>query len=107
MKLKLMWFLLAVIAIGGALAGTLRATPASGFSGTTLATARFDELDLNSHTLPANFWQARLKTQGLSDLYVQSNLLHCARYVAYRSLLLRIARMPVGKLLGKHSYVLQ
>jgi len=74
MKQKLMWFLLAVIAIGGALAGTLRATPASGFSGTTLATARFDELDLNSHTLPANFWQARLKTQGLSDLYVQSNL---------------------------------
>src|SRR5207249_322037 len=25
-------------------------------------------------TLPANFWQARLKTEGLSDVYVQSNV---------------------------------
>jgi len=73
MKARLL-FVLAVIVVGGAYARTLRATPSSGFSATTLATARFDEIDLNASTLPTPFWQAKLKTKGLSDLYVQSNL---------------------------------
>jgi hypothetical protein len=73
MARRLLWILLALIVAAGA-ARTLLATDGSGFTGTTLATARFGELDLNSHTLPANLWQARLKTQGLSDLYVQSNV---------------------------------
>jgi hypothetical protein len=51
-----------------------RATDARGFSGTTLASGRFDEIDLKAHTLPADFWQLRLKTQGQSDLFVQSNV---------------------------------
>ncbi len=67
------WFLLAVIVGAGAYGRSLLATPASGFSGKTLAMATFDELDINLHTIPADIWQARLKTKGLSDLYVQSN----------------------------------
>jgi hypothetical protein len=53
---------------------TARATDARGFSGTTLASGRIDEIDLKAHTLPADFWQLRLKTQGQSDLFVQSNV---------------------------------
>jgi hypothetical protein len=68
-----MWLLVAVILAAGAYAVTVRATPSSGFTSTTLATARFDEIDVKNFTLPADFWQARLKTQGLSDVYVQSN----------------------------------
>jgi len=76
MRRRLMWSVLAVIAAAGAYAGAVLATPANPplFTGTTLAKATFDELDLKAHTLPADFWQARLKTKGLSDLYVQSNL---------------------------------
>ncbi len=74
MRRRLTWFVLAVIVGAGAYAGTLVATPSSGFTATTLAVAQFDEIDVNNFTLPANFWQARLKTQGLSDLYVQSNV---------------------------------
>ena len=66
--------LLVAIGSAGAYAATVHATPASGFAGTTLANATFDEIDLKAHTLPADFWQARLKTKGLSDLYVQSNV---------------------------------
>jgi hypothetical protein len=69
-----MWCVLAVILCAGTYAGVVLATPGSGFSATTLAVARFDEIDVKNFTLPANSWQARLKTQGLSDVYVQSNL---------------------------------
>jgi quercetin dioxygenase-like cupin family protein len=91
MKRRLMWFLLAVavIVVGGVYARILLATPSSGFTGTTLAVARFDEIDLNTHrdghdhhaqgdaddhVESANAWRARLETEGLSDLYVQSNV---------------------------------
>jgi quercetin dioxygenase-like cupin family protein len=74
MKRRLKWLLLAVVAGAGAYATTLLATPSSGFTATTLAVARFDEIDVKNFTLPAKFWQARLKTQGLSDVYVQSNV---------------------------------
>jgi hypothetical protein len=74
MRRKLTWLLGTVIVGAGAYAGTLLATPSSGFTSTTLAVARFDEIEVNNFTLPANFWQARLKTHGLSDVYVQSNV---------------------------------
>jgi Cupin domain len=74
MRRKLMWCVLGVILCAGTYAGVVLATPGSGFSATTLAAARFDEIDVKNFTRPANFWQARLKTQGLSDVYVQSNL---------------------------------
>lgn len=73
MRRGLKWSLLAVILVGGTYAGTLLATPSSGFTGTTLAVARFGEIDVKNHTIPADTWQARLKTQGLSDVYVQNN----------------------------------
>ena len=74
MTRRVIWSILVMTAIGAALAVKLVATPASGFSGTTIAAARFGEIDLKAHTIPANEWQARLKTQGLSDIYVQSNV---------------------------------
>src|SRR5205823_3124942 len=73
MRRRMTWFLLTAIVGAGTYANTLRATPASGFSAKTLAMATFDELDINLHTIPADVWQARLKTKGLSDMYVQSN----------------------------------
>jgi quercetin dioxygenase-like cupin family protein len=53
---------------------TLRATPATGFVGTTVAMGRLGEFSVNLHTEPADIWQSRQKTLGDSDLYVQSNV---------------------------------
>lgn len=66
-------FLTAAIVMAGTCAATLLATAQHGFSGTTVGMGRFGEIDLKVHTIPADIWQARLKTQGQSDLYVQSN----------------------------------
>ena len=61
----------------------LLATPGSGFTATTLAVGRFDEIDVFNRLLPPEFWQLRhnrdlwlswQKTKGTSDVYVQSNL---------------------------------
>ncbi len=74
MRRRMMWFLLVVIVGAGGTAALCGQTlPTRGLSAKTLAMSTFDELDINLHTLPADVWQARLKTQGLSDLYVQSN----------------------------------
>ena len=73
MKRTHTWALLAVIVGAGAYASTLLATPSSGFTGATLAVARFDEIDVESPTNQANPWQAKLKTKGLSEVYVQNN----------------------------------
>jgi hypothetical protein len=51
------------------------APPNSGFTTTILAKATFDGIDLNAHTIPADLWQARVKTRGLSDVYVVDNKL--------------------------------
>jgi hypothetical protein len=74
MSTKLRWTLSVIVAVVGVYAVVVLATPSSGFVGTTLAVGRFDEIDVKNFTLPANFWQSRLKTQGLSDVYVQSNV---------------------------------
>ena len=59
------------------------ATPASGFTGTTLAVGRFGEIDIANHLVadappgshPAkNVWLSLQKTKGESDVYVQSNV---------------------------------
>jgi quercetin dioxygenase-like cupin family protein len=73
--MKRRWILaLLVGAVGVAsYAGTVLATPSSGFTGTTLAKATLEELDTHVHTVPGD-WQAMLRTKGLSDLYVQSNV---------------------------------
>jgi len=69
-----------VAPIVGALAlavytGTTLATPPSGLSSTILAKSVFDELKLNSHTIPASDWHLNLKTEGMSDGYVVDNKL--------------------------------
>jgi len=74
--MKSKWFLAVVVCLLGVAvyAGNVLATMGSGFTATTLASAQFGELDAKVHTVPANTWQAMLKTKGLSDLYVQSNV---------------------------------
>ena len=82
-------FLLLVLALG---AGAAEATPASGFTGTTIALGRFGEfaVRLISADAPANhleqpsvtfsremldgLWASFQRTRGESDLYVQNNV---------------------------------
>jgi len=73
MSSKSLWALLAVFFAVAVYAGTVLATPQSGVTTSTVAKSAFDEIGINAHTLPANEWQARLKTQGHSDVYVVSN----------------------------------
>jgi len=76
-KLKLMLVVSSVI-LGATLSvGSVQATPASGFAGTTLASGRFDDIDVNNQfhfpQFEPNLWLSLQKTNGPSDLYVQSN----------------------------------
>jgi len=79
MTRKWFWALL-VAAVGVAVyAGNVLATGSQAFSGVTLATATFGDLDIKAKTdvdpgKPGpQFWRADIKTKGLSDLYVQQN----------------------------------
>ena len=65
--------------------GTALATPSSGFSATTLAVGRFGEIDTFNQMVSRsrnsvqghqgnNLWMSMLKTKGVSDLFVQSNV---------------------------------
>lgn len=71
-----------VVFVGG---GLVKATPQSGFSGSTIVQGRFADIDVfnqsffppdspfNTHS-GNNLWLSMQKTQGPSDLYVQSNV---------------------------------
>jgi len=85
MRRKLWIPLLSVLILGAGLyIGSLQATPASGFAGTTIAAGRFEDIDARNHMvfpkgfedsrLETNVWLSFQKTKGLSDLYVQSNV---------------------------------
>jgi hypothetical protein len=67
--------------------GNVQATPASGFTGSTLALGRFGDIDVSNHQFledaqerePSghrrkNIWLSFQKTKGASDVYVQSNV---------------------------------
>jgi hypothetical protein len=69
----MLWLTAALVVSVGAYARGVFATPASGFVGTTLAVGRFDEIDVRNRLHPEH-WNAKLRTQGQSDLYVQSNV---------------------------------
>jgi cupin domain len=73
MRERVLW--LSMLGVVGALgySGAVSATPQKGFTPMMLAVGRFGEIDVNNFTIPANLWQSRQKTQGLSDLYVQDN----------------------------------
>ena len=73
MRTKAIWSVVVAVVVGAAYGSRALATDARGFSGMTVVSGRFEEIDVKSHTIPADFWQARLKTQGQSDLFVQSN----------------------------------
>jgi uncharacterized cupin superfamily protein len=85
MRKKLKWMLVVSSAIlGGTMSvGSVQATPASGFTGTTIALGRFEDINAINHAFfPQNFrgeferklWLSLQKTKGPSDLYVQSNV---------------------------------
>jgi quercetin dioxygenase-like cupin family protein len=71
-KFKWICVLLVVVAGFAAYAGNVLATPASGFTGTTLAKATYGEIFSHVHTVPAA-WNELIQTKGDSDLYVQQN----------------------------------
>src|SRR3954468_11897861 len=73
MKSKWVWTILLVTLGAAVYVGTVFATPASQFTGTTLAKAQLDELNIKGNSKP-DHWKIKLKTKGLSDLYVQSNV---------------------------------
>ena len=84
MRRNLSWIMLfiGVTVITAIYVGKARATPASGFVGTTIAQARFGEIDvfnqlvLHNQLTPndGNVWLSMQKTKGLSDVYVQNNV---------------------------------
>jgi quercetin dioxygenase-like cupin family protein len=75
MKSRWIWALLVVVLGAAVYGGEVLATPSSGLTTTILGKSSFDEIDVNAHTIPADLWQARLKTRGLSDVYVVDNKL--------------------------------
>jgi hypothetical protein len=85
MQRRLTWIALpAMVALGIiTFMGRPQATPASGFSGSTIALGRFGDIDATNHQVPSSPakvdgrafpWVSFQKTQGPSDLYVQSNV---------------------------------
>jgi hypothetical protein len=85
MRRKLTWAIVfsAAIVCLGAYVGNVLATPASGFTGTTLAVGRFSDIEVINHSFPDGFWRSPnkkdfwlslQKTKGPSDVYVQSNV---------------------------------
>jgi hypothetical protein len=74
MAKRVIWLTAALVVAAGAYAGLATATPAAGFVGSTISRGRFEEIDARSSAIPEQHWQAKLKTQGQSDVYVQSNV---------------------------------
>ncbi len=69
------WMLAVVLVVLGlaGYAGNVLATPGTGFSGSTIATARFGDIFSYAHTKTPQPWNEVLWTHGSSDLYVQQN----------------------------------
>lgn len=79
MRRKLTWLVLLTAAIMVTVlyhARNVMATPSSGFAATTLALGRFGEIAVTNKLLlsPGHVWRSSQKTNGLSDVYVQSNV---------------------------------
>ncbi len=67
---------LAIGALGaGTYAGDVMATPPSGFQGNVLGPAPLGPLDVRVHASPPRRWRIKLRTHGLSDMYVADNLI--------------------------------
>lgn len=73
MKRKRWLVVLGAAAVAAAIYGGIAlATPATGFTGTTVAKATYGDLFSHVHTVPAA-WSELIQTKGDSDLYVQQN----------------------------------
>jgi hypothetical protein len=67
---------LALGAVGAAAyAGDVMATPPSGFSGNVLGPAPLGPLDVKVRATAPQPWRIKLRTHGLSDMYVADNLI--------------------------------
>ena len=73
--MKSKWVLTILLVVFGAAVygGTVLATTATGFTSATLAKAQLSELNIKGHS-KADHWKVKLKTKGLTDMYVQSNV---------------------------------
>ena len=83
MRQKLTWVLSGAVLTGAiAYVGNVMATPASGFTGTTIAVGRFGDIEVTNQVLrmlgngppQKDLWLSLQRTKGPSDLYVQSNV---------------------------------
>jgi quercetin dioxygenase-like cupin family protein len=88
MPRKLKWAFMVAIVSAAVFGGTVLATPPSGVTTTVIAVGRFDQIDAKAKTAidpntgtdswrggyaRTDFWQARIKTKGKSDLHVLQN----------------------------------
>jgi quercetin dioxygenase-like cupin family protein len=78
MKSKWVWALLVGIVGITVYAGTVLATPPAGVTTTLIGVGRFDNIDATTKTdvdpsARTDFWQARIRTKGASDLHVLQN----------------------------------
>jgi Cupin domain len=86
MRRRVIWVVLFCAAVAGTVlyrARTVGATPADGYTSTTLAVGRVGNIDVFNHFVPPNtnwrdrrrdIWLSWQKTKGDSDLYVQNNV---------------------------------
>jgi quercetin dioxygenase-like cupin family protein len=86
MRPKALWILSSIVAVIAMVhVGTVRATPQSGFSASTIALGRFGPIDVFNQTFfpegsplaahpGKNVWLSMQSTNGPSDLYVQNNV---------------------------------
>ena len=80
MQRRTIWVFAFMLTLAGmaAFVGKARATPPSGFAGTTLAQGRLDEVLAFNHAIipgpPPLHWISLQTTKGPSDLYVQNNV---------------------------------
>lgn len=75
--MKSKWVMAVLVGVLGSAvyAGNVLATPSSGLTTTILARSVFDRFELNGHSVPPGTWEARMKTRGLTDVYVVDNKL--------------------------------
>lgn len=73
--MKSKWVCAALVAAlaSAVYAANVMATSPSGFTGTTLAKARYGEIFSHVRTQSPRFWNEVIKTEGASNLYVQQN----------------------------------
>jgi quercetin dioxygenase-like cupin family protein len=84
MERKQKWVLGVAVVVIGLYVGSVQATPASGFVGTTLALGRLEEFEVKNRLSgpgrqrsdddERDFWRSVQRTRGASDLYVQNNV---------------------------------